>query len=306
MGEYKSTQKAYVKSINKALFFIEDNLDLELTLSEVAVQANYSPFHFHRIFKTITNETLTAYINRKRVEKAAALLIHQKNTSIADIYIRTGFNSNASFSRSFKQYYGVSPTTFRASSPGKFSKINHQNSKNRQANNIFEAYICNIENQLNWINRNTNITVKTLAERHVAFITHLGEAGLNRTFQKLIKWATPKGFFDEANSKLGTIYHDSFKITANDKVRMSAFIMIEDKIKADDIISITNIQAGKYIVGKFEIKIDEFEKAWSSLFIWMNAAGYKMSTANAFEVYHNDFTKHPQGKAVVDFHIPIL
>lgn len=60
------------------------------------------------------------------------------------------------------------------------------------------------------------------------------------------------------------------------------------------------------IVGRFEITPVGFEKAWSGLFIWMNENGYKKADGNPFEIYQNDFRKHPEGKCVVDLYIPVL
>jgi AraC family transcriptional regulator len=53
-------------------------LDNELSLENLAEIGNYSPFHFHRIFRGIIGETLQEYITRNRMEKSAMLLSHQK------------------------------------------------------------------------------------------------------------------------------------------------------------------------------------------------------------------------------------
>ena len=59
----------YIKRINNVLLFIDQHLDQELNLETIAKIGNYSPFHLHRIFKAITNETINEYITRKRIEK---------------------------------------------------------------------------------------------------------------------------------------------------------------------------------------------------------------------------------------------
>ena len=68
----------YIKRINAVFQYIDANLDTELPLETLSQIACYSPFHFHRIFKMITDETLNNYITRRRIEKAAALLLHKK------------------------------------------------------------------------------------------------------------------------------------------------------------------------------------------------------------------------------------
>jgi len=75
----------YIKRINNVLLFIDQNLDQELNLEYIAKIGNYSPFHFHRIFKAITNETINEYITRKRIEKNSLNTSPQKRNN----YFRT-------------------------------------------------------------------------------------------------------------------------------------------------------------------------------------------------------------------------
>lgn len=294
----------YIKRINTILLFIDENLDSELSLEIVANVGFYSPFHFHRIFKSITNETLNSYITRKRIEKTASILLHQKNVSITELSLQYGFNSNSSFTRTFKKFYGISPSAFRKSSPNKYSKIRQVESKNGQEKGLFEEYICNINNQINWIKMNAKIEIKEIPKLDLAFITQIGHKGLDNAYGKLIKWATPKGLLKE-DSKMLTIYHDSFKITDPEKIRMSACLILKEKTEVSGEIGLTTIEKGKFIVGYFEIGIHEFEKSWTGLFIWMNENCFKKTDRNPFEIYHNNFNEHPEKICIVDFYIPV-
>lgn len=293
----------YIKRINTILLFIDENLDSELSLEIVANVGIYSPFHFHRIFKAITNETLNSYITRKRIEKTASILLHQKNVSVTELSLQYGFNSNSSFTRTFKKFYGMSPSEFRKSKP-KYSKIRQVESKNGQEKSNFEEYICNSINLINWIKMNAKIEIKEMPKLELAFITQIGHIGLENAYAKLIQWASPKGLLKE-DSKMATIYHDSFKITEPEKVRMSACLILNEKTEVSGEIGLTTIEKGKFIVGHFEIGIQEFEKSWMGLFIWMNENGYKKADRNPFEIYHNNFNEHPEKIAIVDFYIPI-
>jgi AraC family transcriptional regulator len=296
----------YIKRINNIFLFIEENLDKELSLETIANVGFYSPFHLHRIFKAITNETIHTYITRKRIEKTAAILLHQSDITITELSLQYGFNSNSSFTRAFKKFYGISPTEFRKSSPSKYSKISKVESKNGQESSLFEEYICNITNHKNWIKMKAKIEIKEMPQLDLAYITQIGHEGIEEAYTRLIKWATPKGLLKNDDLKVVTIYHDSFKITEPDKVRMSACISLKEKVVVSGEIGITTIEKGKFIVGDFEIRIHEFEKSWSSLFIWMNENGYRKAVANPFEIYHNNFKEHPEKICIVSLCIPII
>lgn len=298
--------EAYLKRLNKAFSFIEKNLEKPLNLNLIAQEACYSPFHLHRIFKAVTNETVNNYIIRKRVEKAAQLLLQNTKMSISEIAFKTGFSSNATLSRTFSKYYSESPITFRNNNTKINSKIGKELSKNSKNNYITEAYVCNLNNLKNWTKMNAQIEIKNMPQIKLAYITQIGEKGIETTFSKIVQWSNSKGLLANPNTNIMRVFHDSFKITDAQKVRMSIGISLQENIMPDEIVSLTNIEAGKFIVGRFEISIKEFEQAWNSLFIWMNENGYKKSEYNPYEIYYNNPSEHPQNKYEIDLCIPIL
>ncbi|MCP9770606.1 AraC family transcriptional regulator [Lacihabitans sp. LS3-19] len=298
-------QEEYIKRINKVLAFIDENLDADLSLQTIAAIAFYSPFHLHRLFKAITNETLNAYVIRKRVERTAMMLIHNKAYSIAEIADKYGFKNDSTFSSTFKKIYGQSPKAFRKANLDNFSKISKVNSKIGKVNFITEEYLCNINNLKNWIMVNAKIEIRELPKMNLAYVTQIGVDGIEDAFQRIVKWAAPKGLFAKTDTKVCRVFHDSFKVTDADKVRMSIGILTNEDLKVDGEIGLSTLEKGKNIVARFVIETQEFEKSWDSLFIWMNENGYKKADRNPFEIYHNNFNEHPEKKTIVDLCIPI-
>lgn len=115
--------------------FVERNLERELSLKSLSEKANYSPYHFHRVFVKITGETLNSFIIRKRIEKIASILTVGTDESFGDLAFKYGFSSGNAFSRAFKKFYGVNPTEFKE----KFSKIGVEVL-------TYDKYICRINN----------------------------------------------------------------------------------------------------------------------------------------------------------------
>lgn len=298
-------QEEYIKRINKVLSFIDENLNKELSLQKISNVAFYSPFHLHRLFKAITNETLNSYITRKRIERTAMMLIHNKEFSVAEIAEKYGFKNDSTFSRTFKKTYGQSPSKFRKSNLNNFSKISKMNSNNGKENFITQEYLCNIINLKNWIKMNAKIEIMEMPKMNLAYVTQIGVNGIDNSFQRIIKWATPKELLSKSETNICRVFHDSFKVTDADKVRMSIGILTPNEVTAEGEIGITTIEKGKNIVGHFVIEPKEFEKSWDSLFIWMNENGYKKADRFPFEIYHNNFYEHPEKKCIVDLIIPI-
>lgn len=227
-----------------------------------------------------------------------------KNITATKIAHNYAFSDNSSFSRAFKKYFKVSPTEFKKQNPNRFSKIRQLKSKNGQDYPNYEKYICMIDNLKNWIEMNAKVEIKEVQKMNVAYISCIGSQNLENAFEKLMQWATPKGLMND-QTKMMTIYHDSFKFTDANKVRMSASILLNKPEEIDGEVGLTTIETGKFIVGSFIIGVDEFEKSWTGLFVWMNDNGYKKADREPFEIYYNNFNEHPEKKAIVDFYIPI-
>ncbi len=103
----------YEQRINKVIQYIEQNINEELSVSQLAKIAAFSISHFQRLFKRIIGETLLDYIKRKRMEKAIHILLSNPDMAIINIALDCGFSSSATFARIFKSFYGISASELR-------------------------------------------------------------------------------------------------------------------------------------------------------------------------------------------------
>ena len=298
--------KENIARLNTAITFIEENLSEKLSLEIISEKAHFSPFHFHRLFKIIVSETVNNFIQRKRIEKAAAYLLHQNEKNITEIAETVGYQNLSSFSKSFKKFYGISPNKFKEESPEKYSKICKTESKIGKVTVTFEQYLYNINNALNWLKMNSNTKIKKTQRLDLAYISHKGKMeAIGSVYNRLVKWATPKGLINE-RTRMVTIYHDSPKITDPNNLRMSACIVLNDPIELDGEVNLRVLSPTKCIVSRLEITPFEFQKAWESSFAFMIENGYKKSEVDPFEIYYNNAAEHPENKFIVDLCIPIL
>ena len=110
----------YDKRVNRVIDHIRERLAEPLTLADLARVAAFSPFHFHRVFRAITGETLFGFIQRLRVERAAAALLGQREVSVLEIALDHGFGSAATFARAFRAHFGMTATRWRAGGAGRW------------------------------------------------------------------------------------------------------------------------------------------------------------------------------------------
>lgn len=101
--------------LKKVKAFIEEHLDENLTLSELAGVVNISKYYFSRLFKQSVGVSPYRYLMQQRIEEAKRLL-SQTDWPIAQIALRTGFGSQSHLSKTFKKFTGISPSAYRSRS----------------------------------------------------------------------------------------------------------------------------------------------------------------------------------------------
>ena len=85
----------------------------QLDIAALAKAALTSEAHFIRTFKQTFGETPHRYLQRRRLERAMALL-RETELPVTEICLDVGFTSLGSFSRTFTRVVGMSPTAYRA------------------------------------------------------------------------------------------------------------------------------------------------------------------------------------------------
>ncbi len=106
----------YSEEIEKTMVYINQNLDKNLTLDEIAHIANMNKTYYSTIFKKVTGKTVWEYILNARVELAISYLVKNDGEfNITEILNMCGFNNATSFNKTFKKFTGKTPTEYKKS-----------------------------------------------------------------------------------------------------------------------------------------------------------------------------------------------
>jgi AraC-like DNA-binding protein len=100
----------------RAKDFVDARYAEPITVNDLAAAAGLSRAHFSRMFTRTFGESPSAYLQTRRLERAAALLRYT-DRSVAEICVMVGFSSVGSFTTTFAQAYGRPPAAYRASMP---------------------------------------------------------------------------------------------------------------------------------------------------------------------------------------------
>lgn len=106
------SEKEYPAAYSAALDYIAENYKNNISISEIAAQCNFSVSRLSHIFKQYGNSSITQYMIKLKMIKAADLLLYT-TAGISNIAAELGYNDPNYFSLQFKKYYGVSPKVYR-------------------------------------------------------------------------------------------------------------------------------------------------------------------------------------------------
>ncbi len=133
MNIQQQSRKEYFLRINRVVDYIDAHLDEEHTLEKLSQVAHFSPFHFHRIFRVLTGETINAYVKRIRLQRAGSMLISDHQRPVSEVGALCGFNSTAVFCRAFRAHFGRNTGEFRNHHLEQDSKNGQLERKNGQS-----------------------------------------------------------------------------------------------------------------------------------------------------------------------------
>ncbi len=300
----KHLREEYTARINRVIDYIEANIDSGLTLEALARVANFSPYHFHRVFRAIVGEPLYRFIQRVRLERAASQLITDSRKPITAIAYDCGFSGSAAFARAFREQFGMSASQWRArggrpeSKDRKTdSKIGKQKSKGGKdfaaSSRYTDGIISHSKRRNTMINtQSLKVTVKEMPEMQVAYIRHIGpyqgdSALFENLFGRLCAWAGARDLFREPGVRMLAVYHDNPDITEPEKLRVSVCVTVPKGTRVDGEIGLMTVAGGKYAVAHFELKkSEEYMEAWDAVYGgWLPESGYQPDDRAPYELY---------------------
>lgn len=259
----KTTKDDYIQSVYKVIFYIEQNYNYDLTLKELSKVAGFSKYHFHRVFKSIIGENLSDYIRRVRL--SSTTLKFKTNQKITQIAIDSGYETNASFSKAFKNHFGITPKEFS------------QNAKKKKGLKMQEPKIVELE------------PVEVLyVRKEGAYDKSAGEAWevlMRFAYKNKIKF---KKNLMRKNALMFGIGHDNPNVTDEDKLRFDACISWDDKtVQPQGEISNKIIDGGKYAMFLHKGAYENLKSTYDMIGDWIVESGIKIEDKPMFEKYLN-------------------
>lgn len=269
----------YTRRINRVIDYLNDHLDQPLKLGELAKVACFSEYHFHRVFRAMTGETVSNFTNRLRLEKAARLLKRSRQ-SATEIALECGFSSSAAFSRSFNHAFNTSPTQYRKSGKLKNSKI----CKELFPKHEYILSMTDAEKKAAF-----PVEIRNFPAWDVAYIrvsNAYEEGRVLNVFAKMINWLKSENLYDK-----GTLFGmaiDDPEVTPKHLYRYEVCFALDVPFNCADGISKIKLPSRTYGVTRVSGDINRVATAWDYLLnSWLINSDYEPDNAPGFEILLN-------------------
>ena len=272
MAARETTANDHNERLNRVLVYIQENSDQPLTLDRLAAVVHFSPYHFHRIFSACVGETVSGYVRRVRLDRAA-MKIYFTDEPITEIALATGYETPAAFAKAFKQRFGTSPTEYKKIKREQLPTITSMTDRMCRERKVGDM----------------KPEIRTIPEQKVLFVRKTGPyaKAASEAWSALMKFAYSHRLMSKDTKGIG-ISHDSPDITPENNIRYDACITVTGAVKPEGEVGMQKIGGGKYAVFLHSGPYEKFSETYNTIFSqWLPESGVKLRGAPCFEVYLN-------------------
>ncbi|WP_418310418.1 GyrI-like domain-containing protein, partial [Odoribacter laneus] len=262
--------------INRHLF---DDLDSE----KLAQVAGISKFHFRRLFKAVSGESLGKYILRLRLEYIAFKLI-STDTSVPELLGQINYQNKHTLSRAFKSYFNCSISEFRKK----------------------HSYACPEGKNPVWI----EWSIEKVPHMRIAYLKLERTSNINHSFSVL--WKQILQFSERYRLSLKGCKYVSLTldyplITLEEHSRFMVGVTLPPSFKTPKGFGIYEIPSGEYAIFRFKGLYHELNRVYRHIYLdWLPTSDYTLREPFTFETYINTPEKTPASELLTDIYIPII
>ncbi|RUL73716.1 AraC family transcriptional regulator [Dyella choica] len=249
------------------------------TVDSLAAFAHLSSFHFHRIYRAITGESVAVTVKRVRLARAAQRLADAKE-SVTSIALSVGYDSAQTFARAFRDFTGLTPSVFSQ----------RQRDLGSPPGNCQERAL-------------RALTLREMPPMEVLCLRHAGPvAGIPHSYQTLLRLLGGHPWFPRSQC-VGIAYGDP---EDKDGFTYFAGLLPPESVPAPMPLEAVRVEGGLYaayrLIGPYALIAPTFQTLFGQ---WLPQSGYEPDHRPVLELYVAPDTSESQSNSVTDLLIPI-
>lgn len=274
----------FERRLMRVIDHVHDHPAEDLNLDRLARVAALSPYHFHRVFRGITGETLAHMVRRVRMERAATLLTFG-TLPIAEIAQTVGYPNVASFTRAFSEMYGLPPGAYRERGTHRSQLLNL-----RQGARIMTR----------------PVEIRQEPARRLAGILHRGPyQELTLAINQLFGTLAARNLMEQSQG-MACVFHDDPDAVQSPELRSHCGVIVDAQFPVEAPLEELNLPGGRYAVMLHKGPYSGLSEAYDELFsVWLPSSGQEPGEAPLFETYLNSARDTPPDQLETEIHLKL-
>jgi AraC family transcriptional regulator len=290
----------YRARLNRVLDHLARHLDDELGVAELAQAASFSPYHFHRMFRGVTGETVAGLVRRLRLERAGRAL-RTSDASVIEIALAAGYGSPEAFTRAFQQAFGLAPSDYRraAKPPACTPPLS-------LALRLDPASLRIVLEPLSG-GTTMDVRIETYPDQLAVCARHVGPyETVGSLFQRAYQWGGGAKLFTPQTLFMGLSYDDP-ESTSAEALRYDVCFTVAAPVAAlPDFARLETLAGGRYAVHTLKGPYTGIRETFRRLFgLWLPASGAELGDRPCREIYRNSMTEVPESELLTDVCVPL-
>lgn len=271
------------KRLLRVLDHIHDDPAGDLSLDALSDVAAMSRFHWHRVFRAMTGETLAQAVRRIRMQRASYLLV-MTDQPLAALAASVGMDNLASFNRCFADAFLMSPAAFRKR--GELRPFVRTPPPRRDPMHP--------------------VAIRTEPPIRLAALPHQGAYHeISRAFQKLSAVMASRDLFRNSGRMIAVFYDDPQSV-AESALRSHAGFELTGTADLAAPLEAVTLPGGRQAVLTYKGPYAGLPAAYDELFgIWLPQSGEEPADTPSFEVYLNSPMDTAPENLVTELHLPL-
>ncbi|SDR31399.1 AraC family transcriptional regulator [Paraburkholderia fungorum] len=301
-----STEHDYRRRIARVVEAILLEPGAPHTLESLAALAHLSPYHFHRIYRALTGESVVETVQRLRLAQAAQRLT-DASAQVTAVAHDAGYNSPQAFARAFRGFTGVSPSEFRARqrhlAGGVADRRTRSGGAGHDASHANAASEASANESGTSADESPSIELAEIAPVDVLCVRHDGPVGtIGQTFRRLIHLVCSEQSAS-TDQRIGICTRAA---GVNGGFEYHAGVVASPAAVSVDGVTSMRLDGGLYavhrLVGPYALIAPTFRALYGG---WLPHSGYTRDRRPALEWYRNPLIDGAQHTCVTDLMIPL-
>lgn len=273
----------YEARLLRVISYIHDHIEEDIDLDRLAEVACLSPYHWHRIYRSIQGETLASTVRRVRLHYAAGRLA-RTDMAIEEIARRARYGSVHAFTRAFSSAYETPPATYRAN--GRHAAF--KNTKGPKSMGDF------------------SVEIRAMQPAAVGAVAHKGSYfEVGKAFEIACGWFASRNLIKAGTRMIG-VYYDDPQTVPEEELRSYAGFTVDEDFIFEAPIEKVELKGGEHAVLLVKGPYTNLMPAYQWLYgEWLPTSGREPADCPPFEDYLNTPQDTAPNDLLTEIHVPL-